>query len=200
MPKSAGIALALSVATIIWSRQAHARTEAAIQPDPAVEREVRSVRIWGACGVLVPIVAAMVVEDATGANDHAVSTKVNIARVALWSTGGLWGTSVAYYRAGLPLYATLSGLGKTALVAGGLLLDTQVLFRSRGDDQEGFEGMPLFTLLGLGGVIGWDLYDYFRLGKVVREHARAQASPVAAVDMAAVPLPGGGLLGLSGRF
>jgi hypothetical protein len=162
--------------------------------EAARDHEARRAERWALYGVFVPIGAATVLSIATNPSQRDVGVPVLATIGGLWAAGGLWGTSVGYYRAGRPLYGTLSGLGKTALLGGCLLLDR----RPKPAQTDHLDDTPpLFTFVGLAAVVAWDVVDYFRLGRVVRE-------PPAASRPAAMPVVAatsdGALVGLAGRF
>jgi uncharacterized membrane protein len=112
---------------------------------------------WALWGVVAPasLGVALAVATDPSKQDHVPGWET-ATLAGLFGTGTLWGTSLGYYRAGQPGYATVSGLGKTALLAGGIALERRV--HSPRDDTP-----PLVTALTLAIVAAWDLWDYFRL-------------------------------------
>ena len=156
---------------------------------------------WALYGVLGPIAAATAVAIATNPSENDVPTPVLATIGGLWALGGAWGTSLGYYRIGSPGYATLSGLGKSVALAGGILLDRWMINRDQPPDGEGGNGMPFLSLLAIGGVVAWDLFDYWDIDDTVRERSARRADrrgpSVAPVLTATSTLK---TLGLAGRF
>ena len=109
----------------------------------------------------------------------------------LFGFAGLWGGSMGYYRGDRPVYATLTGLAKTALLATAIGVE-------RGMDCDKCDGPPLVSVATIAGIVAWDIWEYQRLETSVRERARA----VAHHSVAPYVLPGNNrlVLGVSTRF
>jgi hypothetical protein len=109
---------------------------------------------------------------------------------SLLFAGGM-GPALAYYRAGRPLYATFSGVTRTALLVGGFLADTQL---GQGDEEEDdHRPMPIFSMLALGAVGVWAFYDLLSLER------RAEAAE-RGTTFSLAPTAGGATFGLAGTF
>jgi hypothetical protein len=191
------IAAAASV-TVALPSSVRAQTPPPMSPTFDHEAEANRAESWALYGVFVPIGAATAVAIVTNPSEKEVGTPVLATIGGLWALGGLWGTSVGYYRAGQPLTATLLGLGKTALLGGCVLLDRKAFGSGSSMSTEGGSGMPIFTVLGVVAVVVWDVRDYFALGRSIRERSPpATASRrypiVLATSHAAI-------VGLGGRF
>jgi hypothetical protein len=128
-----------------------------------------------------------VLSIATDPSKHDVGVPVLATIGGLFGLGATWGTSVGYYRAGRPGYATLAGLGKSVLLGGCLLLERRL------PENE----MPALTLLGVAGVVTWDVLDYLRLGHSIPE---ASSSGTRGGVPLIVATSHGVLMGLAGRF
>ena len=187
------------------------------QIERKAEQEANAAFKWGLYSTLVPIGAATLLtatfprSDEPGQPTEDIATWQVASFAGLWAVGGLWGPSAGYYRGGMSTYATVAGLTKTALAGLGPLLDVTLLFRN---NDEG--GIPLFTMLSLGAVLTWDVFDLARVRKNVRRHVRenmrnkthpqlrasrgrASAQGFNAVPVMA-PTKGGGYLGMTGTF
>ena len=116
---------------------------------------------------------------------------------SLFGFAGFWGVSMGYYRAGRPGYATFSGLGRMALLAGGIGLDRWAM-RGCNEEEHVCDGFPVGALLSLVAVIGWSASDYQRLDEAVRTKART--STWTALPMVTASPEGGLRAGLVGRF
>jgi len=86
----------------------------------AVAHEANEARRYASLGMLIAAGAgaAMSIVLQPGGKQDVPSWQL-ASLGTLFGFAATWGTSVGYYRAGQWGYATLSGLGKTALVAGG---------------------------------------------------------------------------------
>ena len=108
----------------------------------------------------------------------------------LFGAAATWGPSFGYYRGGLPIYATLAGIGKTALIGGAVLFDRRA-------SDEG-TGMPIASVLALAGLVTWDIFDFALVKDRVRErHAPSTPLLMTPVVMAT---PEHAVLGAMGKF
>jgi hypothetical protein len=194
----------LRATCLLATLAAAARPAAAAPAAPAGEadRETDAAEGWVGLGVGVPLGAAALFGAATYPRDGGTPAVWQAATsFSLLGLSVLWGTSAGYYRAGLPRYATLSGLGKSALITGAVLLDLRASAREAGRSPaamkvEEDDGMPVFTVLACGAVIAWDLWDFFTLETSVRERHPAALVPVPTVSVSANRVA----FGLAGRF
>lgn len=169
--------------------------------DSRLQEEIDRAERWALYGVLVPVGAAAALSIATNPSENDVPTAVIATIGGLFAVGGTWGTSLGYYRIGRPGYATLSGLGKTLALGGGLLADVALARRAEGPDGEGGGGIPILTALGIAGVVVWDILDYRGLEDSVRQGGGPRAhdaSPRIAPVLTATATHG--VLGIAGRF
>jgi hypothetical protein len=173
----------------------------AIADSPPPDAEADSAERWLLVGVGAPIGACAIVAAATNLSDGKPHPAWQEATVlSLFGVGATWGTSAGYYRGGMPAYATLSGLGRSALLAGGILLDRHAQrepTRDAGSTSEVRDDFPAFTVLGAAATLGWDLWDYFALEGSVRE--RHEKATVVLVPTAAAG-PSAFAFGLAGTF
>lgn len=139
------------------------------QADPARDAQIQqqvdaaeSCALWGV-GVPAGAGAAFAIVTAPGGKSHVPTWQV-ATLAGLFGTAALWGVSMGYYCSGRPVYATLSGLGRTALLAGAIAFD-------RGMDCDQCDGFPAAVLLAVAGVVAWDVWDYFTLESSVRQRA-----------------------------
>jgi hypothetical protein len=161
----------VTVTLVLSDIAAVAQPKTAAPSPSSREAEADLAETWALYGVFVPVGAAVAISMATNPSENDVSTPVLGAIGGLWALGGLWGVSVGYYQAGRPLAGTLLGLGKTALLGSCVLADL-ALEASAPTDSMGNKqgsGLPFLTILGLGGVVAWDVLDYLRLGRSIRE-------------------------------
>lgn len=185
------------MATVLLSGTAMAQPNAVPSSSMSREAEADVAETWALYGVFVPIGAAAAISIVTNPSENDVPAPVLGATGGLWALGGLWGVSAGYYRAGRPLAGTLLGLGKTALLGSCVLADLafadSASTDSMGRKQGG--GIPIFTVLAIGGIVVWDVLDYLRLGRSIREGPSGVAvlPTIIATDCLAA-------VGLSGRF
>lgn len=186
----------IAVATVVLSGTAMAQPNAVPSSSISREAEADVAETWALYGVLVPIGAATAIAIVTNPSENDVPTPVLGAIGGLWALGGLWGVSAGYYRAGRPLAGTLLGLGKTALLGSCILVD-RAIANSDPTDSMGTRhgGPPLLTVLAIGGIVVWDVFDYLRLGRSIRERPSGVAvlPAIIATDRLAA-------VGLSGQF
>lgn len=187
----------IAVATVVLSGTAAAQPN--VVPSSSISREAEAdvAERWALYGVFVPIGAATAIAIVTNPSENEVPTAVLGAIGGLWALGGLWGVSAGYYRAGRPLAGTLLGLGKTALLSSCVLADRALADSaptdSMGRSQRG--GAPVLTVLAVGGIVVWDVFDYLRLGRSIRDRPSGVAvlPTIIATDRLAA-------VGLSGQF
>jgi len=153
-----------------------------------VEHKVDAAETWALLGVGIPAgtAVALGIVLQPGGKMHVPTWQV-ATLAGLWSFAGLWGVSIGYYRAGEPVHATLSGVGKTALLASAIALDTRTN-----------AGLPAATVMTIAGIVTWDIWEYLRLGPSVRRRA-ATGNP-GSVTAVATPNDGGFLVRLASRF
>jgi hypothetical protein len=187
----------IAVATLVVSGTAVAQPSAVPASSISREAEADDAERWALYGVSVPIGAATVIAIVTNPSENDVPTPVLGAIGGLWALGGLWGVSAGYYQAGRPLAGTLLGLGKTALLGSCILADRALEDRAPTDSmgRKQGSGIPLLTVLAIGGIVVWDVFDYLRLGRSIRERPSGVAvlPAIIATDRLAA-------VGLSGRF
>ncbi len=154
-----------------------------------IERSIATAERAALLGVAIPAgagAACSIVTQPGGKTN--VPTWQVATLVGLFGTAATWGVSMGYYQSGQAGYATFSGMAKTALIGGAAFVDIQA----------NFEGPPFATILALGGIIGWDLWDYHRLDTSIRGRERAKStsslSPSMAVRSTEI------MLGLCGQF
>jgi hypothetical protein len=187
----------VAAAAIVLSGPALAQPSALPTSSGAREAEANAAERWALYGAFVPIGAATAIAIVTNPSENDVPAPVLGTIGGLWALGGLWGVSAGYYRAGRVLEATLLGLGKTALLGSCVLVD-RALADSGPSGSTGMQrggGVPLLTVLAVGGIVVWDVVDYLRLGRSIRERP-----PGVAVLPAIVASDRLAALGLSGRF
>jgi hypothetical protein len=100
----------------------------------------------------------------------------------------LWGPSAGHAYAGNTRYALLSGAGKSLLL--GATVAGERWLTGQGDH-------PYLSVLGLGAIVLWDIYDVAMLPRVVSEHnmrARLRAMP------AVTPVQGGWAATMTWQF
>jgi hypothetical protein len=137
-----------------------------------VQAEAAAAQSYALWGVLIPAGAGVVFAMATDPSKQESPPVWQIATLAsLFGVAGTWGTSLGYYRGGFPLYATLSGTGKTALLATGILLDRWLDHRAtKNGATDG--SIPLFTVASLVTIITWDVVDLMRVKGDVRRRSQ----------------------------
>ena len=187
----------IAVATVVLSGTAVAQPNAVPSSSLSHEAEADVAETWALYGVLVPIGTATAIAIVTDPSENDVPTPVLGAIGGLWALGGLWGVSAGYYRAGRPLAGTLLGLGKTALLGSCVLVDRAIADSASPDSMGRRQGtgIPVLTVLAVGGIVVWDVFDYLRLGRSIRERPSGVAvlPAIIATDRLAA-------VGLSGRF
>lgn len=182
-------------ATVLLSGTAVAQPKAGSPSSISRDAEADIAERWALYGVFVPIGAAAAISIVSNPSENDVPAPVLGAIGGLWALGGLWGVSAGYYRAGRPLAGTLLGLGKTALLGSCVLADL-ALEDSASTDSMGRKqghGIPIFTVLAIGGIVAWDVLDYLRLGRSIREGPSGVAvlpAIIATDRLAAVALSG----------
>jgi hypothetical protein len=154
-----------------------------------IERSIAAAERAALLGVAIPAGAGAAFSIVTQPGGKTNVPTWQVATIAsLFGIAATWGVSMGYYQSGQTGYATLSGVAKAALIGGAVFVD----------DKANFEGPPFATILALGGVIGWDFWDYHRLDTSIRERARAKStsslSPLMAVRSTEM------MLGLCGQF
>ena len=156
--------------TVVLSGTAVAQPNAVLAPPVSRDAEAEVAERWALYGVFVPIGAATAVAIVTNPSENDVPAPVLGTIGGLWALGGLWGVSAGYYRAGRPLAGTLLGLGKTALLGSCVLADRALEGRAPTNPMDGTRhGIPLFTVVAVAGIVVWDVLDYLRLGRSIRE-------------------------------
>jgi hypothetical protein len=185
------------VATLVLSGTAVAQPKNVAPSSVSPDTEADLAETWALYGILVPIGAATAISIFTNPSENDVPAPVIGAIGGLWALGGLWGVSVGYYRAGRPLAGTLLGLGKTALLGSCVLADLALEDRAPTDSmgRKQGSGLPFLTILGIGGVVVWDVLDYLRLGRSIRERP-----PGLTVVPAIIATDRLTFLGFSGQF
>ena len=161
---------------------------------PAIDQEVRAAKRWALLGVGIPLGAGAAFSIATQPGGKTDVPTWQLATLGgLFGFAGMWGVSMGYYRAGRPLHATLSGLGKTALLGAAIALDSRSCKQC--------DGPPIFIMTALAGIVALDFVEYFRLQSTVEEE---YATATAVVKVPPVPylLVGGdgAVLGIAARF
>lgn len=154
-----------------------------------IERSIAAAERAALLGVAIPAGAGVVFSVVTQPGGKTNVPTWQVATIgSLFGIATTWGVSMGYYQSGQAGYATLSGVAKAALIGGAVFVDIKA----------NAEGPPIATILALGGVIGWDFWDYHRLDRSIRERERAKPtsslSPLIAVRSTEI------LLGLGGRF
>jgi hypothetical protein len=140
-------------------------------------------------GTLAPMYAAKAVDGSTSGSSHAVP--------ALIGAGICWGPSLGFGYGRAWKTALVSGLAKSALLGGAILLDDRTL------PEDPDRGHAYATTFAAAGVFVWSVVDIVRLGGVVdRENARAEAAAHHGLALAPYLFVGGKLstAGLTGRF
>jgi hypothetical protein len=153
-----------------------------------IEREIESAERWGFLGSVVPGAtgfALMIASVEIDAKDPPPA--LLYGGLGLFGAGATWGTSCGYYQAGLPIRATMAGLGKMGLIALGVAAD----HRSGPSDTS----LPI-AVYAVVGVLAWDVVDLVQLGRIIR----TDRQPTASLAPTVVVARGVQGLGLAGRF
>jgi hypothetical protein len=148
----------------------------------APPRSVPVAYVLGIGATLGPMYAAKaMVESAHG--------DVSPAAMGVMVSGLCLGPSVAYAYGRSWRYALVSGLLKSAALAGAVAIDAKTLRQD--------QGHAWLSTFVAGGVAVWSVVDLIRLGSVVEENNRRLSPPLA---LAPLVTPTGGGLVVAGRF
>jgi hypothetical protein len=133
------------------------------------DEEVRASERWALLGAAIPAGAGAAFSIVTEPGGKVNVPTWQVATLSgLFGFAGLWGVSMGYYRAHRPLYATLTGVAKTALLASAIAVD-------RRNACERCDVPPILTLATIVGIVVWGVWEYHKLESSVRERATGVA-------------------------
>jgi hypothetical protein len=131
-----------------------------------IEEQVRAAEQWALFGVLIPAGAGAAFSIITEPGGKMSVPTWQLATLgSLFGFSGLWGVSMGYYRGGRPLYATLTGVSKTALLVTAIAVE-------RSMDCDKCDTPPVVGIAAIAAIVAWDIWEYLRLESSVRERAR----------------------------